>query len=227
MRTADRSLPFLLMLGFAPACPAQSSHEELVRDYIGPAIRDERVLSAFRDIRRDRFVPVALRPFAWRDTPLPIGQGQTISQPSLVAMMTELLQPKPDHRMLEIGTGSGYQAAILSKLVRHVYTIEIVPELAASARHTLADERLTNVTVRHGDGYKGWPEQAPFDGIILTAAPPEIPQALIDQLRPRGRLVAPVGTLAQELVVIEKDEKGRITRRSGIPVRFVPMVPAK
>ena len=220
-------LPLLLLLVSAAACTAQSSHEELVRDYISPAIRDQRVLAAFREIRRDRFVPAAMRPFAWRDTPLPIGQGQTISQPSLVAMMTELLEPKPNHNVLEIGTGSGYQAAILAKLVRHVYTMEIVAELAASARATLTAERLNNVTVRHGDGYKGWPEHAPFDGVILTAAPPEIPQALIDQLKPGGRLVAPVGTADQELIVIEKDAKGQTKRRSVIAVRFVPMVPGK
>jgi protein-L-isoaspartate(D-aspartate) O-methyltransferase len=221
------ALTLVLLFAFAGACSAQSSHEELVQHYIAPAIRDQRVLKAVREIRRERFVPPALRAFAYRDSPLPIGQGQTISQPSLVAMMTELLQPKQNHKVLEIGTGSGYQAAILSKLLAHVYTIEIVPELAASARATLAREGLNNITVRHGDGYKGWPEHAPFDGIILTAAPPEIPQALIDQLKPGGRLVAPVGTSDQELVVVEKDAKGRTTRRSVTAVRFVPMVPGK
>ncbi|HET8550501.1 MAG TPA: methyltransferase domain-containing protein, partial [Bryobacteraceae bacterium] len=153
----------ILLLAVLPVCIAQSSHDELVRDYIAPAIRDARVLAAVREIRRDRFVPLPMRPFAWRDSPLPIGHGQTISQPSLVAMMTELLDTKPDHVVLEIGTGSGYQAAILAKLVRHVYTIEIVAELSAAARARLAAEGLTNVTVRQGDGYKGWPEKAPFD----------------------------------------------------------------
>jgi protein-L-isoaspartate(D-aspartate) O-methyltransferase len=217
----------VLLFTLAAACTAQSSHEELIRDYIAPTIRDPRVVNAVSEIRRERFVPPVLRPVAYRDSPLPIGQGQTISQPSLVALMTELLQPKQTHIVLEIGTGSGYQAAILSKLVRHVYTIEIVPQLATTARATLAREGLANITVRTGDGYRGWPEHAPFDGIILTAAPPEIPQALIDQLRPGGKLVAPVGTLDQELVVVEKDAKGTIKRRSVTAVRFVPMVPGR
>jgi protein-L-isoaspartate(D-aspartate) O-methyltransferase len=221
------SCRFITLLVCVASCTAQSSHDELVRDYIAPAIRDPRVLSACREIRRERFVPASVRAYAYRDTPLPIGHGQTISQPSLVAMMTELLATKPDHKVLEIGTGSGYQAAILAKLVRHVYSIEIVPELASSARETLTREGLTNVTVRAGDGYKGWPEHAPFDGIILTAAPPEVPQALIDQLKRGGRLVAPVGTGDQELVVIEKDSAGKTKRRSVTAVRFVPMVPGK
>jgi protein-L-isoaspartate(D-aspartate) O-methyltransferase len=141
-----------------------------------------------------------------------------------VALMTDLLAPRKTDRVLEIGTGSGYQAAVLSQLAQQVYTIEIVPELAKSARHILSDLGYRNVTVRQGDGYKGWPEQAPFDGIMVTAAPPEVPQALIDQLANGGRLVAPVGLRwNQELVLIEKDANGRIRRRSAGRVLFVPM----
>jgi protein-L-isoaspartate(D-aspartate) O-methyltransferase len=164
---------------------------------------------------------------AYADQPLPIGHNATISQPYIVAIMTQLLEPSKEQRVLEIGTGSGYQAAVLSPLVREVYTIEIVPELAKSADQALNRLGYKNITVRQGDGYKGWPEKAPFDRIILTAAPPELPQALIDQLAPGGRLVAPVGRAYQELVVIDKTEDGKLRRRRSIPVRFVPMVPGK
>jgi protein-L-isoaspartate(D-aspartate) O-methyltransferase len=139
--------------------------------------------------------------------------------------MTELLEPSKDHKVLEIGTGSGYQAAVLAPLVKHVYTIEIVPELAEMAKQALAETVRENVTVRVGDGYKGCPEEATFDRIIVTAAPPEIPQALVDQLKPGGKLVAPVGDRLQELVVLEKGSDGKVRRRNVIPVRFVPMVP--
>jgi protein-L-isoaspartate(D-aspartate) O-methyltransferase len=161
---------------------------------------------------------------AYDDHPVPIGYEATISQPYIVALMTDLLAPRKTDRVLEIGTGSGYQAAVLSQLAQQVYTIEIVPELAKSAQRILSDLGYHNVTVRQGDGYKGWPEQAPFDGIMLTAAPPEVPQALIDQLANRGRLVAPVGLgWNQELVLIEKDLNGRLRRRSAGGVVFVPM----
>jgi protein-L-isoaspartate(D-aspartate) O-methyltransferase len=162
------------------------------------------------------------------DRPLSIGYGATISQPYIVAAMTELLAPKRHHKVLEIGTGSGYQAAVLAHLVRDVYSIEIVPELARSSAETLRRLGYKNVYVREGDGYKGWPDQAPFDGIILTAAPPEVPQALINQLKPGGVLVAPVGgRMEQQLIVIEKMMDGRIRRRTVFPVMFVPMVPAR
>ena len=143
--------------------------------------------------------------------------------------MTELLEPAKDHKVLEIGTGSGYQAAVLAGLVKHVYSIEIVPELARSAAATLARLGYRNVTVRHGDGYKGWPEEAPFDRVIVTAAPPEVPQALLDQLKPGGKLVAPVGSTVwgQDLVVVDKTPQGKIRRRRVFPVMFVPMVKAK
>ena len=161
---------------------------------------------------------------AYDDDPLPIGHGATISQPYIVALMTELLHPEKKNKVLEIGTGSGYQAAVLSQLVDHVYTIEIVPELARSAADTLRRLGFKNVTVRTGDGFAGWPDQAPFERIILTAAPVEIPQKLISQLAPGGRLVAPVGpALSQELLLLTKDRNGNVSRRSVASVAFVPM----
>ncbi len=187
------------------------------------------VLKAMRATPRHLFVPAGLRSLAYTDQPLPIGEGQTISQPYIVAAMTELLAPEASLTALEIGTGSGYQAAVLAALFRHVYTVEIVPSLAERSRALLGELGLANVTVRQGDGYQGWPEQAPFDRVLLTAAPPEVPRALLDQLKPGGKLVAPVGGSPenQDLVVIEKDAAGKIRRRTVFPVRFVPMVKGK
>lgn len=192
-------------------------------------IRNPAVLKVMRETPRHLFAPDSLRSMAYQDTPLPIGHGQTISQPYIVAVMTELLEVAPGHKVLEIGTGSGYQAAILSRLARQVFTIEIVPELARQSAELLKKLGYLNVTVRQGDGYLGWPEEAPFDRIMLTAAPPEVPKALVEQLRPGGKLVAPVGRSAydQELVVIDKEAGGKLRRRSVLPVRFVPMVPGK
>ena len=206
----------------------ESQREQMVRQQIeNRGVRNADVLRVMRATPRHLFVPEAVQPMAYQDCPLPIGYGATISQPHIVALMTELLEPAKKHRVLEIGTGSGYQAAVLAQLVSHVYTIEIVPQLAASARQTLFRLGYANVTVREGDGYKGWPEAAPFDRIILTAAPPDIPQKLVDELAPRGRLVAPVGLLGrQELIVIEK-RNGSIRRWSVAPVNFVPMKPEK
>jgi protein-L-isoaspartate(D-aspartate) O-methyltransferase len=186
-------------------------------------------LRAIRSTPRHLFVPELLRPQAYQDRPLPIGSGQTISQPYIVALMTELLEPSKQQKVLEVGTGSGYQAAVLAPLVGHLFTIEIVPELAQSAAAVLKSLGVRNVTVRRGDGYQGWTEEAPFDRIILTAAPPEIPQALIDQLRPGGRMVAPVGgsSFAQSLVIVNKLADGSVRKRSVIPVAFVPMVREK
>lgn len=221
---------FVALLWFglqATADPLAGQRLAMVRDQIeARGVRDAKVLEAMRTVPRHEFVPEPMRGRAYADHPLPIGNGQTISQPYIVAFMTELLAPSPTMKALEIGTGSGYQAAVLSRLVREVYTIEIVPDLAKRAEALLSKLGYSNVTVRLGDGYKGWPEKAPFDRIILTAAPAEIPQALIDQLRPGGKLVAPVGAnvLTQELVVVDKDAKGRLSRRSVLPVRFVPMV---
>ena len=221
-----------LLVAAALAATAQdefrAEREAMVRTQIeARGIRDGDVLRAMRETPRHEFVPPDVRAYAYHDQPLPIGYGQTISQPYIVAFMTEELAVEKNDRVLEIGTGSGYQAAVLAPLVAHVYTIEIVPELAKAARAKLA--RYDNVTVRQGDGYKGWPEQAPFDRIILTAAPPEIPQALLDQLKPGGKLLAPVGesSWSQELVLVEKDAGGNLRRTSLLPVRFVPMVPGK
>jgi protein-L-isoaspartate(D-aspartate) O-methyltransferase len=189
-------------------------------------VKDPRVLATMRATPRHLFVPAELRGQAYEDHPLPIGHGQTISQPYIVAAMTELLDIRPESKVLEIGTGSGYQTAVAARLASHVYSIEIVPELARSSAALLAKLGILNVTVRHGDGYKGWPEEAPFDRIIVTAAPPEIPKALVEQLRPGGKMVIPVGksALDQELLVVEKLADGTIRRRSVFPVRFVPMV---
>ena len=172
-------------------------------------------------------MPVSVRNYATSDTPLPIGFDQTISQPYIVAYMTELLELEGDHRVLEIGTGSGYQTAVLANLCDHVYSIEIVPELAERASETLRDLGYSNVSLLTGDGYRGWPEHAPYDRIIVTAAPPELPQALVDQLATEGRLVAPVGgdPDSQKIVLVTKDARGNVRQRDQLPVRFVPYGP--
>jgi protein-L-isoaspartate(D-aspartate) O-methyltransferase len=186
-------------------------------------IRNQAVLDAMRRVPRHRFVPVAFRGLAYGDGPLPIGQGQTISQPYIVALMTELIEPKKEMRVLEIGTGSGYQAAVLAECVAEVDSIEVVPELGRSAASLLRELGYKNVHVKVADGYAGWPEKAPFDAIVLTAAPPErVPQPLLDQLKPSGRLVAPVGRDLQELVRIKHTANG-FDREVIAPVRFVPM----
>ena len=189
-------------------------------------VKDPRVLDAIRAVPRHEFVPATLREDAYGDSPLPIGHGQTISQPYIVALMTELARPSPSDRVLEVGTGSGYQAAVLSQLVARVFSIELVDPLAQSAASTLRRLGYGNVTVRSGDGYLGWPDEAPFDIIIVTAAPEEVPAALLAQLKPGGRLIVPVGRVwdVQDLQLIEKDATGRVSTRSVIPVRFVPMV---
>jgi len=210
------------------ADPYAALRERMVRDHIEErGIRNRALLAAMRSVPRHLFVPEDVRDAAYNDHPLPIGRGQTISQPYIVAYMTELLDPKPTHKVLEIGTGSGYQAAVLSPLVKNVYTVEIVPDLARRSAALLKRLGYENVHVREADGYKGWPEEAPFDRIIVTAAPPSVPQALIDQLKPGGRLVAPVGAtpFTQELIVIDKGADGKVRRRRDLPVRFVPMVP--
>ncbi|NIM20016.1 MAG: protein-L-isoaspartate(D-aspartate) O-methyltransferase [Candidatus Latescibacteria bacterium] len=186
-------------------------------------ISDDRVLKAMEDVPRHLFVPQDQVPAAYEDHPLPIGFGQTISQPYIVALMTECLQLEPDDRVLEIGTGSGYQAAILSKIVEKTYTIEIVEPLGRSAEKRLKELGYSNIEVRIGDGYKGWPEEAPFDAIIVTAAPETIPQPLIDQLADGGRMVIPVGSYFQELVLVTKKD-GKVKKHSVASVRFVPMV---
>ena len=191
---------------------------------VGRDIRDPRVLEAMRKVPRHKFVPERLRGLAYGDTPLSIGHGQTISQPYIVAFMTEKLEPAPTDRVLEIGTGSGYQAAVLAELVKEVYTIEIVEPLANQAREVLENLGYKNVHVRVGDGYRGWPEKAPFDAIIVTCAPDAIPKPLVEQLKDGGRMIIPVGRRGrlQDLVLLEKRE-GRIRQRKVLPVQFVPM----
>lgn len=200
--------------------------EAMVNDQIAArGVRHEGVLQAMRSIPRHLFVPGDLMPSAYEDRPLPIGMGQTISQPYIVAYMTEILQPDGEGTVLEVGTGSGYQAAVLSLLYRKVYTVEIIPELAESAKSRLRDLGFGNVEVRTGDGYAGWPDRAPFDAIMVTAAAGHIPPPLVSQLKAKGRMVIPVGSpsMVQHIILVEKDQQGAITTKSLLPVRFVPL----
>jgi protein-L-isoaspartate(D-aspartate) O-methyltransferase len=194
--------------------------------WVGKADIDPRVMAAMAKVPRHEFVPPDLAYAAYEDGPLPIGYGQTISQPYIVALMTDLLQPEPEDVMLEVGTGSGYQSAVLSLLVSRVYSIEAVKALAEEAAARLKRLAYHNIETRWGDGYHGWPEHAPYDGIIVTAAAPAVPQPLIEQLKPGGRLVVPVSErlLGQNLLLLEKDKEGRIHQRSVLPVAFVPLV---
>lgn len=223
-----KSLLFILFLIFYN--PAEGGdvmnekREEMIQSQImARGVTDKSVFYAMRKVPRHEFIPEEYRSDAYEDYPLPIGFGQTISQPYIVALMTELLKPDKKDRVLEIGTGSGYQAVVLSVLVEKVFTMEIVPGLAESAAKLFEKKGYTNILVRCGDGYKGWPEEAPFDKIIVTAAPPSIPDPLIRQLKIGGILVIPVGTFSQELLRVQKTEKGLI-QKSVIPVRFVPMI---
>jgi protein-L-isoaspartate(D-aspartate) O-methyltransferase len=195
----------------------------------GLASMSPQVRAALARVERHRFVPERQRAAAYRNHPLPIGAGQTISQPYIVALSTDLVQPRPGHTVLEIGTGSGYQAAVLAQIVARVYTIELIADLGHAAAARLAAAGYDNVEVRIGDGYAGWPERAPFDGIVVTAAAPRVPQALVDQLKPGARLVIPVGAspAAQELLVLTKRADGGVDERRVLPVRFVPLVPGK
>jgi protein-L-isoaspartate(D-aspartate) O-methyltransferase len=190
------------------------------RNALSPAVR-----RALGRVQRHRFVPPELAAQAYDDHPLPIGHGQTISQPFIVALMTELLDPKPTDVVLEVGTGSGYQAALLAECVRRVHTIEIVAPLGERARALLAELGYRNIEVRIGDGYQGWPQAAPFDAIVVTAAPDHVPQPLVEQLKPGGRLVIPVGPqiAGQDLLLITKSADGRTVSRRTLPVRFVPL----
>jgi len=242
------SLWFFLMTPFISACDGGSStnhfltkqkgqqkqpvseegefaqlRKRMVREQLqGRDIKDPRVLKAMLRVPRHEFVSRELAKSAYTDRALPIKMGQTISQPYIVAYMTQALELKGTERVLEIGTGSGYQAAVLAEIAAEVYTIEILPQLQEEAAAVLGRLGYGNIYFRTGDGYMGWPERAPFDCIIVTAAPEKVPQPLIDQLKEGGRMVIPVGTMSQDLVVIDKEKSG-VTRRSTIPVRFVPM----
>lgn len=202
-----------------------SREVKLSAPFTGRAALDPRVMEAMEQVPRDAFVPPELIDHAFENRPLPIGEGQTISQPFIVALMTDLLEPQPSHTILEIGTGSGYQAAILSQLVKQVYSLEVVPSLAAQAAELLSRLGYDNIEVRIGDGHTGCPDHAPYDGIITTAAATHLPQALIDQLKPGGRLVIPVGLpyMSQELLLFEKDLTGKLHTSNVLDVAFVPM----
>ncbi len=197
-------------------------HAMVEQQIIARGVKDPKVIRAMETVPRHKFVPPEEAPFAYQDEPRPIGHGQTISQPYIVAFMTEQLHIKPTDRVLEIGTGSGYQAAILAQLADSVFTIEIIPELAREAAERLKALGYDNVLVKQGDGYNGWPEKAPFDAIIVTAAPPKIPPPLLDQLKKGGTMVLPVGEYVQELVVVKKSSSG-MAMQNILPVRFVPM----
>ncbi|MFN7922928.1 MAG: protein-L-isoaspartate(D-aspartate) O-methyltransferase [Bryobacteraceae bacterium] len=220
--------PLLLVLSLlAPPDPFAAERDAMVRDTIEKrGVRDKAVLRAMREVPRHEFVPPELWGRAYADSALPIGHGQTISQPYIVARMTELLGPDPAARVLEIGTGCGYQSAVLARVFAEVFTIEIVPQLAEQARATFDRLGVANAHGKTGDGYLGWPDKAPFQRILLTAAPSTIPQVLIDQLVPGGRLVGPEGASPddQVIVILDKSRDGKITRRTAEAVRFVPMV---
>ncbi len=210
--------------------------EAMVREQIasdrwggGDAVRDARVLAAMRKVPRHRFVPQGVLAAAYEDHPLPIGHGQTISQPYIVAKMTEVVRPRPEHRALEIGTGSGYQAAVLAELVKDVFTIEIVEPLGREARERLRAMGYKNIEVRIGDGYAGWPEKAPFDVIVVTAGAPHVPQPLVEQLARGGRMVIPVGEAGavQELRLLTKTAEGEVRSETLMLVRFVPLIREK
>ena len=233
-RTADPGIPAAELNAPDPSshssetepCPFAARRERMVREQIlQRGIRDLRVLEAMRKVPRHLFVPPELRERAYRDCPLPIGYGQTISQPYIVAFMTEAARLTPESVVLEIGTGSGYQAAILAELARQVYSLERLAPLAARAQQTLAALGYRNVEVSQGDGYQGWPEHAPYDAILVTAAPPTLPTLLLDQLAVGGTLVVPVGESqgSQSLLILHKTPEG-VVQKGAFPVQFVPMV---
>src|SRR5215217_3435761 len=240
-RQARLVFAFFAAVLFAAPAPAQEAraeeraamvagieaHARLAPQALKSGAIDPVVLQAIRSIPRHEFVPENVRPHAYEDRPLPIGYGQTISQPFIVALMTDMLRTVPEHVVLEVGTGSGYQAAVLAELVRQVHTIEIIPPLADEAEHRLRAQGYSNVTVHRGDGYYGLPQAAPFDGIIVTAAAAGgIPPPLLDQLKPGGRMVIPVGGAfaLQHLVLVEKTPDGKVRTRQVLPVAFVPLV---
>lgn len=220
-------VPALLVLLSAAGSDSGDPYAEMrwgmVEDQIiSRGIRDSAVINAMLRIPRHEFVPGKFRESAYNDSPIPIGRGQTISQPYIVALMSEILRPAPGRKILEVGTGSGYQTAILAETGAEVYTIEIIPEIAERTRLLLEKLGYADINFRIGDGYSGWEENAPYDGIIVTAAPGNVPQALVSQLKEGGRMVIPVGGEEQELLLIEKSEKG-VAYRKVTSVRFVPM----
>ncbi len=220
---SGRSIGVLAQESSRPTNDRKGERWRMVEEQVfARGIENGKVLRAMRKVPRHRFVPAPVAHLAYRDHPLPIGLDQTISQPFIVAYMTEAAEISPKKKVLEIGTGSGYQAAVLGELAREVYTVEIIPELGERARRTLAELGYENVRVRVGNGYEGWAEHAPYDAIVVTAAPDQVPQALIDQLAVNGRMVIPVGTTNQEMMVIRRTRKGLVERRT-MPVRFVPM----
>lgn len=217
-----------IILFFSLCSPEQDRYkqqrENLVKKHLVPqGIKDKAVLEAMKKVERHLMVPNDMKRYAYEDRPLPIGSGQTISQPFIVAFMTEAINPKPEMKVLEIGTGSGYQAAVLAEIVDEVYTIETVESLANRARDVLTGMGYENIHFRVGDGYHGWEEHAPFDAIIVTAAPEEIPPRLVEQLKVGGKMVIPVGPSAnQHLKLLEKKKNGKISSKDLLPVRFVP-----
>src|SRR3989338_124861 len=218
------SSPYLSSAQLEDLIDFKEPKDRMVRYQIeARGIKDKDVLAAIGKVERHRFVSSNLAHLAYEDTPLPIGEGQTISQPYIIALMTELLELKGGEKVLEIGTGSGYQAAILAELVKEVYTIEILEPLAERSQKLLKELGYENIKVKHADGFLGWPEYAPFDAIIVTCAPEDIPAPLVEQLAEGGRLVIPVGSHWQELKLLKKIE-GKIVSKSIIPVRFVPML---
>ena len=241
LRLAKILTIFFLILLFSPLGRAESTdnyaylRKQLIRQiesnvsstsrYLNKKALDNRVMEAMTTVPRHKFVPNTLTHYAYDNRPLPIGEGQTISQPYIVAIMTDLLEIKPSDVILEIGTGSGYQAAVLAELAKQVYTIEIIEPLYKSAKERLAGLGYSNVTTRLGDGYYGWPENAPFDAIMVTAAAGQVPPPLIRQLKPGGKMIIPVGGafMTQFLLLIEKCVDGTVSTRQILPVRFVPL----
>lgn len=225
-------ITYILMMCLMLNCIDSAEPEEdfyemrramVTQQIVARGVKDERVIEAMVKVPRHRFVLLASRALSYTDRPLPIGEGQTISQPYIVALMTELLDLDGDEKVLEIGTGSGYQAAVLAELAKEVYTIEILEPLAKRSERLLKEMGYENVRVRCGDGYQGWKEFAPYDAIIVTCAPPAIPEELFNQLKEGGRMVVPVGGVSQELLVIRK-KNGKMETTSVLPVRFVPMI---
>lgn len=216
----------LCVCGAQPVADFFADRKKMVDEQLaapGRDIRNQRVLDAMATVPRHEFVPKTLSRYAYSDEPLPIGYGQTISQPFIVAFMTEQVDPRPTDRVLEIGTGSGYQAAVLSRLVAEVYTIEIIEPLARRAEADLQRLGYNNVKVLAGDGYQGWPDYAPFDAIIVTCAPDHIPQPLIEQLRDGGRMIIPVGVLEDQQLYLLQKRGAKVEQKAVLPVRFVPM----